>query len=80
MNFIAYIMSAIGLAALDYGCRHTADLIVSQTIGPNPRLPPPSRTQLTTLEISEAVGWQAGEGGLAQANQHMMLMMKGEGL
>ena len=26
------------------------------------------------------VGWQTGEGGLAQANQHMMLMMKGEGL
>ena len=26
------------------------------------------------------IGWQAGEGGLAQANQHMMLMMKGEGL
>jgi len=27
-----------------------------------------------------SIGWQAGEGGLAQANQHMMLMMKGEGL
>lgn len=26
------------------------------------------------------IGWQTGEGGLAQANQHMMLMMKGEGL
>ncbi len=27
-----------------------------------------------------SIGWQTGEGGLAQANQHMMLMMKGEGL
>jgi hypothetical protein len=26
------------------------------------------------------VGWQVGEGGLAQAQQHMTLMMKGEGL
>ena len=26
------------------------------------------------------IGWQTGEGGLAQANQHMRLMMKGEGL
>ena len=27
-----------------------------------------------------SIGWQTGEGGLAAANQHMMLMMKGEGL
>jgi hypothetical protein len=27
-----------------------------------------------------SIGWQTGEGGLAQANQHMMLMMKSEGL
>ena len=26
------------------------------------------------------IGWQAGEGGLAQAQTHMALMMKGEGL
>ena len=26
------------------------------------------------------IGWQTGEGGLDQANQHMRLMMKGEGL
>ena len=26
------------------------------------------------------IGWQTGEGGLAQAQQHMGLMMKGEGL
>ncbi len=26
------------------------------------------------------IGWQTGEGGLAQAQQHMMLMMKGEGI
>jgi hypothetical protein len=27
-----------------------------------------------------SIGWQTGEGGLAQAQQHMALMMKGEGL
>ncbi len=27
-----------------------------------------------------SIGWQTGEGGLAQAQQHMTLMMKGEGL
>ncbi|RPI51327.1 MAG: hypothetical protein EHM55_19225 [Acidobacteria bacterium] len=27
-----------------------------------------------------SIGWQTGEGGLAQAQQHMGLMMKGEGL
>jgi hypothetical protein len=27
-----------------------------------------------------SIGWQTGEGGLAQAQQHMQLMMKGEGL
>jgi uncharacterized protein YpuA (DUF1002 family) len=26
------------------------------------------------------IGWQAGEGGLAQAETHMNLMMKGEGI
>ena len=26
------------------------------------------------------IGWQAGEGGLQQAQMHMGLMMKGEGL
>ena len=26
------------------------------------------------------VGWQTGEGGLRQAQTHMRLMMKGEGL
>ncbi len=27
-----------------------------------------------------SIGWQIGEGGLAQAQQHMALMMKGEGI
>jgi hypothetical protein len=27
-----------------------------------------------------SIGWQSGEGGLAQAETHMNLMMKGEGL
>jgi hypothetical protein len=26
------------------------------------------------------IGWQAGEGGLTQAHDHMQLMMKGEGI
>ena len=43
-------------------------------------------TQLNTIangvdaNKDGTIGWQIGEGGLAQAQQHMGLMMKGEGL
>ena len=43
-------------------------------------------TQLNTIASGVdankdgTIGWQIGEGGLAQAQQHMGLMMKGEGL
>ena len=34
----------------------------------------------TDANADGQTGWQSGEGGLRQANTHMRLMMKGEGL
>src|SRR5688572_6432364 len=67
MNRRASITAAVGLAALVAGCGHTADLSVAESTGPNPRLPPPSRTLIPTVVIAEAVGWPAGATPVAAA-------------
>src|SRR5918999_387527 len=51
---------AVGLAALLCGCGDTANLAVTQGVGPAPTLPEPTRTLLPTIQIAEAAGWPAG--------------------
>lgn len=52
----ALIMMAVLLA----GCGEKARLEVADGIGPDPKLPPPVKTLLPTVEIAEATGWPAG--------------------
>ncbi|MEO6339327.1 MAG: sorbosone dehydrogenase family protein [Caulobacteraceae bacterium] len=53
---IAMSMAALALAA----CGETAKLQVADGIGAAPRLPPPNKTLIPTLNIAKAVGWPAG--------------------
>lgn len=40
-------------------CTGTADLPVTEGMGPNPELPPPDESFLPVIDIAPAVGWQA---------------------
>jgi glucose/arabinose dehydrogenase len=42
------------------GCGERAKLQVADGIGPDPKLPPPAKTMIPTVNIAEAVGWPAG--------------------
>ena len=46
-------------------CSETATLSVSDGTGPNPKLPPPTRTLLPTVKIAPAIGWPEGTAPLA---------------
>jgi glucose/arabinose dehydrogenase len=48
------------VAAALAGCGESAKLDVAQGMGPSPKLPPPVKTLLPTLNIAEATGWPAG--------------------
>ncbi|MDQ8758311.1 sorbosone dehydrogenase family protein [Sphingosinicella sp. LHD-64] len=60
MTATARPLAILLAAALASGCgdRSTADL--SESVGPSPRLPEPTRTLFPTVEVAEAVGWPAG--------------------
>src|SRR3712207_4211397 len=51
--------SVAAAAALLVGCGETADLPVSAGVGPDPTLPPPTKTLVPTVKIAPAVGWPA---------------------
>ena len=53
---IALIAAMLMLAA----CGDTANLNVAEGTGPNPKLPPPTKTLFPTVNIAEATGWPAG--------------------
>jgi hypothetical protein len=61
-------------------------LISTSDVGDGQILVDELTAQINRIAIGEdanadgQIGWQAGEGGLRQANTHMRLMMKGEGL
>ncbi len=42
------------------GCGEQAMLRVEEGSGPNPKLPPPNKTLIPTVDIAPAVGWQGG--------------------
>ena len=47
-------------ALLVGGCADTAQLTVAAGTGPDPQLPPPSRSLLPTVNIAPALGWREG--------------------
>ena len=49
-----------GVCLLLAGCGND-DFDVTQQIGPDPVLPPPSQSLLPDLKVSEVIGWQEGE-------------------
>ncbi|MGE8155019.1 PQQ-dependent sugar dehydrogenase [Pseudomonas vancouverensis] len=54
---LALVMAlAGGLAA----CGETSSLQVSDGTGPSPKLPPPNKTLVPTVNIAPAIGWPAG--------------------
>ncbi len=49
-----------GLWAGLVACGETATLLVADGVGPQPRLPPPQRSLIPTVNIAPAKGWAAG--------------------
>jgi glucose/arabinose dehydrogenase len=60
-------LAALAVALALAGCGESAKLEVADGIGPNPRLPPPAKTLIPTINVAEAVGWPAGAAPKAAA-------------
>ena len=54
------MLAAVGFLYLVAGCASDAKLDVSDGIGPDPKLPPPSRSAIPTIDVAAAAGWPAG--------------------
>jgi glucose/arabinose dehydrogenase len=54
--FVPLLLVATALG----GCGESAKLQVADGIGPDPKLPQPTKTVFPTVKIAEAVGWPAG--------------------
>jgi glucose/arabinose dehydrogenase len=52
-------------AALAAGCGHSAQLAVSEGMGPKPVLPPPQSSWVPTVDIAPAIGWSEGRAPVA---------------
>jgi glucose/arabinose dehydrogenase len=50
----------IAMVLMLAACGETAKLSVAEGIGPDPRLPPPVRTFIPTVQIADATGWPQG--------------------
>ena len=59
MNYQATTIAFAASAVLLAGCGEVAQLPVSAGTGPNPTLPPPTKTLLPTVNIAPAQGWVA---------------------
>ncbi len=55
-NVLVSTLLAVALG----GCGDTAKLQVADGMGPDPQLPPPTRTLIPTINIATATGWPAG--------------------
>jgi glucose/arabinose dehydrogenase len=54
------VLLAAAAATLLAGCGERATLDVADGFGPDPKLPPPAKTLLPTVNIAEATGWPKG--------------------
>jgi glucose/arabinose dehydrogenase len=57
---IVFAGLAVCIAAGLSGCGDASKLPPSAGVGPNPTLPPPTRTLIPTVQIARAEGWPAG--------------------
>lgn len=57
---ITRLAALISLSAALAACGETSSLQVSDGTGPTPKLPPPNKTLLPTVNIAPAVGWPEG--------------------
>jgi len=58
-----HIWTGVALAAMSVGlaaCSGSARFGVEESIGPNPRLPPPEKSLLPVVNVAPAVGWSEG--------------------
>ena len=55
------LLAFAGASLLLAGCGESDDFDISQQIGPDPVLPPPSQSLLPDLKVAEVVGWQDGQ-------------------
>jgi glucose/arabinose dehydrogenase len=62
---ITRLAALISLSATLAACGETSTLQVNDGTGPSPKLPPPNKTLLPTVNIAPAVGWPAGAKPLA---------------
>ncbi|WP_129793306.1 sorbosone dehydrogenase family protein [Sphingosinicella sp. CPCC 101087] len=58
-------LASLAAALLVAGCGHTAELAFEESVGPQPRLPDPTRSPIPTVEIAEATGWPPGAAPVA---------------
>src|SRR5688500_10200470 len=55
------------LCAFAAGCGDTARLSIAEGTGPAPKLPPPVRPLIPTVNVADATGWPADEMPVAAA-------------
>ncbi len=58
-------------------CGSEAKLLVDNGIGPDPRLPPPEKSLIPTINIAPAVGWADGERPVAAAGTEVVAFADG---
>ncbi|HET7202692.1 MAG TPA: sorbosone dehydrogenase family protein [Steroidobacteraceae bacterium] len=54
------LLAALGWLFLAAGCASDAKLDVRDGTGPDPKLPPPTRNAIPTIDVADAAGWPAG--------------------
>jgi glucose/arabinose dehydrogenase len=60
MSCSVRLLAITTLVAISTGCATSARLPVSSGMGPNPTLPPPTRSLIPTVHVATAKGWPAG--------------------
>jgi glucose/arabinose dehydrogenase len=59
LNLVRRIVPFLGVAFILTGCASAARLTVLEGTGPNPVLPPPSKSLIPTVKVATAIGWPA---------------------
>lgn len=57
MRFVQYVIFSLGIMTL-MSCSDKAKLSIADGSGPNPVLPKPSKSLITTVHVASAIGWQ----------------------
>lgn len=66
----------VGFLALA-ACGESATLPIGEGTGSDPKLPPPAKTLLPTVNVAKAVGWKSGETPKAAAGYQVSLFAEG---